>query len=160
MYESTGQHMLNVIMFGDYERMYGLTFARNDSFFGRNVLYCADWYCCTVCDTLQGSINSINLHVQLTKFDVYLQTANLLSELLNNRDGRDLLLANVKRWTVWYHLFYLYILLLKLNYIDSMCLVKFYVIINVCTLRTIFILNYNYNNKDVNVISPLAFISL
>jgi len=44
----------------------------------------------------QGSINNIiNSRVQLTKVDAHLQTANLLSELLNIRDGRDLLLANL-----------------------------------------------------------------
>jgi len=52
--------------------LYGLTVARSDSFFSRNVLFCADRYCCTVSDILQGLINNINSHVQFITVDVHL----------------------------------------------------------------------------------------
>jgi len=73
--------------------------ACNDSFFGRNILFCADQYCSNI---LLGSINNIiSSHVQFTTVDVHLQTANFLSELLNIRDGHNFSLAKlVKRLTV------------------------------------------------------------
>jgi len=75
---------------------HGLTVACNNSFFGRNVLFCAGRYCCTVSDILQRSINNIiNSHVQFNAVDDHLETANLLSELLNIKDGRDSSLVNL-----------------------------------------------------------------
>jgi len=60
------------------------------------VLFWADRYSCTVCDILQRSINNTtNSYVQFTTVDDHLWSANLLSDILNIRDGRDLLLANL-----------------------------------------------------------------
>jgi len=50
---------------------YGITIALyNESFIGRNVLFCADRYHCTVNDILHGSINNItNSYVKFNTTD-------------------------------------------------------------------------------------------
>jgi len=74
---------------------YGITFARNESFLGRNVLFCADRYHCAVNDILHGSINNIiNSYVKFNTTDARVQTADLLCELLNIRESRYLFLTN------------------------------------------------------------------
>jgi len=70
---------------------YCITFARNESFIGRNILFCADRYHCAVNDILHGSINNIiNSYVKFNTTDARVQTTDLLCELLNIRDSRDL----------------------------------------------------------------------
>jgi len=74
----------------------GITIARNESFIGRNVLFCADRYHCAVNDILHESINNIiNSYVKFNTTDTRVQNADLLCELLNIRDSRDLFLTNV-----------------------------------------------------------------
>jgi len=68
------------------------TAALNDSFFCENICFAQ---IDIVSDILQGSIININSHVHFTTVDAHLQTANLLSELFNITDGRDLSLANM-----------------------------------------------------------------
>jgi len=60
------------------------------------VLFCADRYHCAVNDILHGSINNIiNSYVKFNTTEARVQTADLLCELLNIRDSRDLFLTNL-----------------------------------------------------------------
>jgi len=82
---------------------YGITIAGNESFVGRNVLFCADRYHCAVNDILPGSINNIiNSYVKFNTTDALVQTADLLCELLNIRDIVIFFLqiSLLKNWTI------------------------------------------------------------
>jgi len=128
-------------------RFYGLTIARNDSFFGRNVLFCADQLCCTVSDISQGLINNIiNSHVQFTTVDVHPQTANLLSDLSSIRYGHNLSLANLSS-VVFYDIICFICTSGYYNFIKSFqfFLVKFNGFFNLCTLCMTILVNNNNN---------------
>jgi hypothetical protein len=67
---------------------YGIIHARSLSLIGQNVLYCLKRYNCTYNSFLHGSINRIiNMHHNNSIEDSTYSTANLLSELINIRDG-------------------------------------------------------------------------
>ena len=67
---------------------YGIVHARNLSPIGQNVLFCLKRYNCTYNSFLHSSINRIiNIHYNNSIEDSTFSTANLLSELVNIRDG-------------------------------------------------------------------------
>jgi len=67
---------------------YGIMHARSLSPIGQNVLYCLKRYNCTYNSFLHGSINRIiNMYHNISIEDSTYSTANLLSELINIRDG-------------------------------------------------------------------------
>ena len=68
---------------------YGIYIARNESFLGQNVLFCAERYRCTVGDLLFGSINNIIHSFANSSLDEkQLSNVTFLAELIDIRDNR------------------------------------------------------------------------
>ena len=84
-------HMI-VLLFASSPINHGIVHARNCSPIGQNVLYCFKRYNCTYNNFLFGSVNSIvSSSCSKSIGDSTFSTANLLSELICDRDGlRDI----------------------------------------------------------------------